>query len=111
MEECNKAIQNPDELKEIVTRMAGLTASRQADEAQQQIDGLTPDEVEANRATLLYLEKMRELDELKAEDAALSAKFKVEKAEQIAANAALLQKISKRTRASETRRRSSIFKS
>ena len=103
LEDCNKAIQNPTLLKENFTKMCisgGIDGQSNSE--------MTADEKMAeNQHTLLFLEK-NEIGELTAENAALINKFKEEKANQIAVNAALLKRVSF---AQPARRRSTIFRS
>ena len=61
-----------------------------------------------NEVTFPFMERMNKLNELRAEDTELTAKFKEEKPKQITINVDLLNKVSSKT--SGSRRRSSIFK-
>ena len=104
LDDCNKAIQNPALLKENFTKMCtsggieGQSSSK-----------MTEDERMAdNQRTLLFLEKKNELEELTAENVVLTMRFKEEKANQIAVNAALLKRVSS---VQPARRRSTIFRS
>jgi len=104
LEDCNKAIQNPLLLKENFSKMCAgsVIEGRSSSE-------MTADERMAeNQRTLLFLEKKNELEELTRENAALTNRFKEEKANQIAVNAALLKRVSS---AQPARRRSTIFRS
>jgi hypothetical protein len=70
--------------------------------------GLPTDEAQQYRGTVVLLEKASTLDELKAEETALAAKCREEKAKQIIVNGDLLNSIA--GRADTQRRRSSLFK-
>jgi len=103
LEDCNKAIQSPALLKENFSKMCSSGG----------IDGQSSSEMAAdermadNQRTLLFLEKKNELEELTAENVALTKRFKEEKADQISVNAALLKRISS---VQPARRRSTIFR-
>jgi len=103
LEDCNKAIQSPALLKENFSKMCSSGG----------IDGQSSSEMAAdermadNQRTLLFLEKKNELEELTAENVALTKRFKEEKADQISVNAALLKRISS---VQPARRQSTIFR-
>ena len=104
IDECTKAIQDPAKLQALFLQLQELSNARTNG---QQRDN-TPSDAD-NQMALLFLQRTNTLEELKAEDAALTKMFKTEKAAQIAENASLLKKISSKA-SSTSARRSSIFK-
>ena len=108
LEECKQAILNPAELRDRFSSMQALSSERNSGTKTQR-NGLSADEIDAaNRATLLFLEKSHELEELISEDAELTKKCKQEKEDAVATNSALLEKISELN--GNSKRRSSVLK-
>ena len=105
LEDCNKAIQSPQLLKEVFSKLC-TTADI---EGKNSSSDMSADErLAENQHTLLFLEKKNELEELTQENVALTNKYKDEKADQISVNAALLKRVSS---TQPTRHRSTIFRS
>ena len=105
LDECTKAIQDPARLQALFLQLQELSNART--NGHQRVN--TPSEAD-NQMTLMFLQRTNTLEELKAEDAALTKQFKDEKASQIATNSELLKKISSKASGTSGRRRSSIFK-